>query len=73
MSKKYFYYHKWENETGRCHTTVVTDQPPKEFLDSLLGNWVEIRQFSSEEELRKFGNTVGLTRSERRIGVWVNS
>jgi hypothetical protein len=69
--KQYYYYYSWvvdecfrenENDNGLRHTTVVSNDPPKEFLASLLNGWVEIRQFPSEEKLEEFAKTVGLGR-----------
>ena len=68
IKRQYYYYsfvvdeHFRDNEkdNGLRHTTVVSFWSPKEFLASLLDGWVEIRQFSSEEELEKFAKTVGL-------------
>ena len=68
---RHYYYYSWvvdecfrenENDNGIRHTTVVSYDPPKEFLASLLNGWVEIRQFPSEEKLEEFAKTVGLGR-----------
>jgi hypothetical protein len=69
--KQYYYYHKWivdecfrenEKDNGIRHTTIVSNDPPKEFLASLLDGWVELRQFPSKEKLQEFAKTVGLGR-----------
>lgn len=69
--KQYYYYYSWktdecfrenEKDNGLRHTTVVSYDPPKEFLTSLLDGWVEIRQFPSKEKLEEFAKTVGLGR-----------
>jgi hypothetical protein len=68
---RHYYYYSWvvsecfrenENDNGLRHTTIVSYDPPKEFLASLLNGWVEIRQFPSEEKLEEFAKTVGLGR-----------
>lgn len=68
---QYYYYYSWicdesflesEEDNGLRHTTMVSFSPPKEFLSNLLGGWVEIRQFPSEEKMEEFAKTVGLGR-----------
>lgn len=67
--KQYYFYYSWivdecfrenESDNGLRHTTVVSNNPPKEFLSDLLNGWVEIRQFPSKEKMEEFAKTVGL-------------